>query len=126
MSPRLYEDILEEVEQIGVFKYGGLHNWGKDRNVEGVIKDHENAKEFLKVKEMYDSLALFSSGWMDKVLGLTDGVTIMKEGVLWKGCVCSQDIHCAPSKGYFCRPGRVYKDASVCACLTAGTHIQTF
>ncbi|KAJ1414752.1 ALO domain-containing protein [Sesbania bispinosa] len=89
MTPRLYQDIIEEVEQIGIFKYGGLPHWG-----------------------------LFSSDWTDQVLGLKEGVTISKDGCALEGlCICSQDNHCAPSKGYFCRPGKVYKEARVCTRL---------
>ncbi|AES82813.2 putative oxidoreductase [Medicago truncatula] len=117
LTPRLFEDIIEEIEQIGLFKYGGLPHWGKNRNLGfvGAIRKYKKAGKFLKVKEEYDSRGLFSSEWTNQVLGLKEGVTILKDGCALEGlCICSQDTHCAPKNSYFCRPGRIYKDARVC------------
>lgn len=117
-TPRLYEDVLEEIEQMALLKYGGLLHWGKNHNLvyDGVMRKYKNSKEFLKARVKYDPKGLFSSEWTDVFLGIgKEGVVITKYGCALEGlCICSQDVHYAPTKGYFCRSGRVYIEAHVC------------
>ncbi|CAI9096799.1 OLC1v1033015C1 [Oldenlandia corymbosa var. corymbosa] len=118
MTPRLHQDFYEELVQIALFQYGGVPHWGKNNNMAfaGAINKYKNSSAFLKVKQLFDPLGLFSNEWTDQILGLKDGINSMKEGCALEGlCICEEDIHCAPKKGYFCRPGKIYKNARVCA-----------
>ncbi|KAL6010779.1 hypothetical protein ACLOJK_001221 [Asimina triloba] len=118
-TPRLYEDVLEEIEQMALFKYGGLPHWGKNRNVGFVgarAKFGTKGDKFVDAMNRYDPDGLFSSEWTDGILGLRgarvvfDGKGCALEGL----CICTLDEHCAPDKGYYCRTGAVYTEARVC------------
>ncbi|KAJ3676140.1 hypothetical protein LUZ60_003552 [Juncus effusus] len=109
-KPRLYEDFIEEIEQMALFKYNGLPHWGKNRNVafQDVIKKYTNSQDFIVVKEHYDPNGLFSSEWSDQILGFQGSVVVLKERCGLEGlCVCKDDSHCAPNKGYYCKPRKV-------------------
>ncbi|KAL3682820.1 hypothetical protein R1sor_000842 [Riccia sorocarpa] len=119
-APRLYEDVTEEIEQMLLFKYNARPHWGKNRVVGfATTKNlYPDLPRFIKVKNQLDPQGLFSNDWTDKVLNV-DGaaVNLQKFGpycALEGNCICTEDIHCAPEKGYFCQAGRVYTEARVC------------
>ncbi|MCO5609821.1 hypothetical protein L7F22_064053 [Adiantum nelumboides] len=121
---RLYQDVIEEMEQMMVFKYGGKPHWGKNRNVafHGAAHKVVSADKFLGVKVELDPDGLFSSAWSDELLGLhdtsskTDGDHCALDGL----CICREDRHCSPAAGYTCQPGYVFREARVCR-FTAAT-----
>ncbi|XP_020592996.1 L-gulonolactone oxidase 3 [Phalaenopsis equestris] len=121
LTPRLNQDVWEEVEQMAFFKHGARPHWGKNRKVAffGVQEKYpDQMRKFNAVKQMLDPTGMFSSEWSDEVLlgmraGKTDGCAL--EGL----CICSKDMHCSPSNGYFCKSGLVYGEAKVCRFLNS-------
>ncbi|KAH9625767.1 hypothetical protein KSS87_013599 [Heliosperma pusillum] len=115
LGPRLYDDILSEIEQMAIFNYNALPHWGKNRNIafQGVINKYKDGNKFLNVKAKYDPLGLFSNEWTDQILGLKGTVMIQKVGCGREGlCICYDETDCGP--GYSCQGGRVYAMAKVC------------
>ncbi|CAN1238955.1 L-gulonolactone oxidase 3 [Linum grandiflorum] len=124
-TPRLNEDVWEEVEQIAFVKYGAKPHWAKNRNVAfgGVQAKYPNFGKFLAAKGQLDPGNLFSSGWSEKMMAgeaAADGKKAAGCG-LEGGCVCSMDSDCSPEKGYECEEGVVYKEARVCR-FSSPTH----
>lgn len=115
LTPRFNQDVWEEVEQLAFFKYGAKPHWAKNRNIAFLNVQHKypNFNKFVAVKGQLDPQNLFSSAWSDEVVFGKEGAK--SDGCALEGqCICSEDRHCSPGKGYFCKPGLVYKEARVC------------
>ncbi|KAF5748253.1 putative gulonolactone oxidase [Tripterygium wilfordii] len=115
LTPRLNQDVWEEVEQMAFFKYGAKPHWAKNRNSAflNVQQKYHNLNKFLAVKKQLDPQNMFSSEWSDEIFYGKEAVK--SDGCALEGqCICSDDRHCSPLKGYFCRQGLVYTEAKVC------------
>ncbi|KAM7275097.1 hypothetical protein ACFE04_016963 [Oxalis oulophora] len=118
LLPRLNEAVMEEIEQIAFFKYGARPHWAKNRKLAfiGVNEKYRNFNKFVEAKKKLDPQNLFSGEWSEQILSGSVGSDNSKsDGCALEGeCICSEDSHCSPSNGYFCRPGLVYEEARVC------------
>ncbi|XP_060208081.1 L-gulonolactone oxidase 3 [Lycium barbarum] len=123
LTPRLNQDIWEEVEQMAFVKYGAKPHWAKNRNVAflDAQKKYPKFNKFVAAKNELDPKNIFSSEWSDEILfGKQEG--LKGDGCALEGlCICSEDRHCSPSKGYFCKPGLVYQEARVCRFSSTST-----
>ncbi|GLU15112.1 hypothetical protein SLE2022_316360 [Rubroshorea leprosula] len=115
-TPRLKEDIWEEIEQMAFFKYDARPHWAKNKNLGflGVQSNYPNFNKFIAEKKQLDPQGIFSSKWSDQIL-LESKATDKGNGCALEGqCICSEVKHCSPSTGYLCKEGLVYKEARVC------------
>ncbi|XP_068648740.1 L-gulonolactone oxidase 3-like [Aristolochia californica] len=115
LTPRLAQDVWEEVEQMAFFKYRAKPHWAKNRKLAfiGAQEKYPNFGRFLEAKKQLDPRGMFSSETSDEFL--LGRVIAKSNGCAMEGeCICSEDGHCNPDKGYLCKPGLVYKAARVC------------
>lgn len=115
ITPRLNQDVLEELEQMAFLKYDARPHWAKNRKVafSNVVNKYKNIKNFMAAKMKMDPQNIFSSEWSDELLFGSkaenyDGCGLEGE------CICSEDRHCRPNDGYICQAGLVYQEARVC------------
>lgn len=119
-TPRLDEDVMEEIEQMLLFKYKARPHWAKNRNVAFATTPslYPDLPRFLRAMKQLDPDRLFSNEFTDAVLDVDGAASTLQKFAPFCAldglCICSEDIHCAPASGYFCRPGLVYKEARVC------------
>ncbi|GLJ25475.1 hypothetical protein SUGI_0487780 [Cryptomeria japonica] len=117
-TPKWNEDVYQEIEQMVIDKHGGGLHWAKSGGYlfAGLVKQTVNLEGFLKVKERFDAKGVFSNDWTDSLFGIGGkGVEELRDGcALDKMCKCREDRHCAPDKGFLCKPGRVWDYARVC------------
>ncbi|KAM7490418.1 hypothetical protein LguiA_033339 [Lonicera macranthoides] len=120
LTPRLNQDVWEEVEQMAFFKYGAKPHWAKNRNLAflNVQKKYPRFSKFMAAKKQLDPQNMFSSEWSDEVVFGKEA--LKDDGCALEGqCICSENRHCSPDKGYFCQTGLIYKEAHVCSYSTS-------
>lgn len=117
-AARVGGDVWEEVEQMAFVKHGARPHWAKNRMLAfaGVRAKYPRWGRFAAAKREMDPRGLFDSPWSDEVVGGSgSGREEKGDGCALDGqCVCSEDRHCSPAQGYFCRPGLVFTEARVC------------
>ncbi|XP_019429827.1 PREDICTED: L-gulonolactone oxidase 3-like isoform X2 [Lupinus angustifolius] len=114
-APRLNQDVWEEVEQLAFFKYGAKPHWAKNRKLAflGVQKKYPKFDQFIAAKQQLDPQSVFSSTWSEEILYGNESEKF--DGCALEGlCICSEDKHCSPQMGYYCKEGLIYKEARVC------------
>ncbi|MQM18863.1 hypothetical protein Taro_051861 [Colocasia esculenta] len=120
-TPRLHQDVWEELEQMAFFKYKARPHWAKNRKVAflGVTAKYPaGLAKFQAARARLDPGRMFSSEWSEEVLLGKEGAK--EDGCAMEGlCICSEDRHCNPLQGYLCRPGLVYQEARVCRYSTS-------
>lgn len=118
-TPRLNQDVWEEVEQMAFFKYGAKPHWAKNRNLAFLDVQHKypNFNRFIAARKQLDPQNMFSSEWSDEILFRKEAANKGDGCALEGQCICSEDRHCSPENGYFCQQGLVYKEARVCRYL---------
>ncbi|KAJ3695625.1 hypothetical protein LUZ60_001002 [Juncus effusus] len=115
-TPRLNQDVMDEIEQMAFVKFNAKPHWGKNRRIAflGIQPKYPNWDRFMKVKTKLDPKGMFNSSWLEKAMKLAAG-SEREDGCALEGqCICSEDSHCSPSQGFLCKPGLVYKEAKVC------------
>lgn len=115
-TPRLNQDVMEEIEQIAFRKYDARPHFGKNRRAAfyGFQHKYLHWGKFMKAKMRLDPDGVFDSFWLNDVLK-PESELEKEDGCAMEGrCICSADRHCNPNRGYLCKPGLVYKEAMVC------------
>jgi FAD-dependent oxidoreductase len=125
-AARLDQDVWEEVEQMAFVKHGARPHWAKNRMVafRGVQGKYPGWARFAAAKRQLDPRGLFDSPWSDDVVGNGLGAGDGNGCALDGQCVCSEDRHCSPVQGYYCREGRVYTEARVCRYSASSLHLN--
>ncbi|OIW19798.1 hypothetical protein TanjilG_24497 [Lupinus angustifolius] len=125
-APRLNQDVWEEVEQLAFFKYGAKPHWAKNRKLAflGVQKKYPKFDQFIAAKQQLDPQSVFSSTWSEEILYGNESEKF--DGCALEGlCICSEDKHCSPQMGYYCKEGLIYKEARVCRYSSSSTTITS-